>query len=700
MPDILSINPDRRRATVIFGLCALITAVFLLLHWQGFVPPLNEVENYFQDWFAQRGRYTPMDPRLVLIGIDRVSYAQDILESEAQSDPVQAALRANFPWSRAVWAALIEKLSNAGAKVIAIDLVFANPGDGDDALRGALEKFKDRVVIGCNFNLERTDRGTNWSLALPYSGILPPPKSGSVALDNRVGLVNAWPDEDGVLRRARYRIKNDQVNYLVADEPQAVIESLAARALRKFGQPQKIPSAFVPIRFRYTSPPSKDFRPLPIGDLFSSKAWKVNYQNGEWFRDKLVVIGPTANLFHDFHRTPLSAEMAGPEIHLNIINAALHDEFLRELPRSAELALIGLSGASAALLGVFIASPLRRIGAGLLLNAGYLLGTQMFFDHANLVVLAVAPLLVLDLSGSAVLAHDFIIEKLERAKLRHTMGLYFSPRVLEAVLANPGSMQPRRADVTLLLTDLRNSTPLAEHLGPKGMFELLNRVFEAQTKAIMSEGGNLEHFLGDQFLSYWGAPQPQPKGPDRAEQAALKLITSMEQLRVSLPPDVQALFGYGVALHSGSVLVGNKGSAQRLDYGLVGDAVNEAARIEALTKYYGVRLLISRETFAQLCEQGTRRLVDRIIVKGKSTPVELFERENVCAPKNYADLCRRYKAAYDEYFFGHFAAAQALFEKLVGEFEDGPSRVLGARSAELAAKPPADWAGIWRMESK
>src|SRR4030095_11417492 len=193
--------------------------------------------------------------------------------------------------------------------------------------------------------------------------------------------------------------------------------------------------------------------------------------------------------------------------------------------------------------------------------------------------------------------------RLERMRLKHTMGLYFSPRLLDAVLSDPGSMQPRRADVVLLLTDLRNSTPLAEALGPKGMFDLLNRVFEAQTTAIMSEEGNLEHFLGDQFLSYWGAPQPQPGAADRAERAAIKLIEAMEKLRTTLPEPVAKLFGYGVALHSGRVLVGNKGSALRLDYGLVGDGVNEAARIESLTKYYGARLLISRDTLAQLRDQ-------------------------------------------------------------------------------------------------
>jgi adenylate cyclase len=232
------------------------------------------------------------------------------------------------------------------------------------------------------------------------------------------------------------------------------------------------------------------------------------------------------------------------------------------------------------------------------------------------------------------------------------------------------------------------------------MFDLLNRVFEAQTAAIMGEEGNLEHFLGDQFLSYWGAPQPQPDAVARAERAAQKLIAAMEQLRASLSPEVQKLFGYGVALHSGGVLVGNKGSALRLDYGLVGDTVNEAARIEALTKEYGAKLLISGDTFAQLDKAGIHRLVDRVIVKGKTEPVELFERENPCTPARYGELCQRYGVAYDEYTSGRFAAAKALFEKLIEELADGPSRVLAARCTRLVASPPTGWTGIWKMESK
>ena len=698
MAEAFSIKSPKRRGPLL-GICGLITLILLGAYLWNFLA-LVDAENYAQDWFMRSGRRVPPDPRLVLVGIDRPSYAQDILPAEAEADPVLDALRRNFPWSRNVWAVLIERLANAGAKAIVIDLVFANPGEGDDALQQVLEKHKDKVVIAWNRSVELTDRGSNWVMTVPHPGIVSTSQERPVALDDRVGLVNVWADADGVLRRADFQIQNSQLGDVVNAPPDAVVESLGARALRKLGEGARVPAGFQSQRFRYTAPPGRGYELYPIGDVLSPKAWKENFKDGTFFRDKLVLIGPTANLFQDFHLTPFKAEMAGPEIHLNIINAALRGEFLRELALWARGALVVLAGLLATALCRLIRQPVKRLGVAVALGAAYLLLTYALFNNANFVLPPVTPLLVLITCALAALAYDFIVERLERMKLRHTMGLYFSPRVLDAVLADPGSMNPRRADVTLLLTDLRNSTPLAEKLGPKGMFDLLNRVFEAQTTAIMKEEGNLEHFLGDQFLSYWGAPQSQPDAVVRAERAAQKLIAAMEQLRASLPEDVKALFGYGVALHSGGVLVGNKGSALRLDYGLVGDTVNEAARIEALTKEYGVKLLISGDTFAELDGGGTHRLVDRVIVKGKTEPVELFERENPCVPGNYRDLCQRYKTAFDEYAAGRFSEAKIYFEKLVDEFADGPSRLLAARCARLLAAPPVDWKGIWKMESK
>src|SRR5262249_37369154 len=153
-----------------------------------------------------------------------------------------------------------------------------------------------------------------------------------------------------------------------------------------------------------------------------------------------------------------------------------------------------LAGLIGAVLCQFLTAPVKRLMITFVLGGGFLLAAYLCLYGPGLLAPVVNPLLVLFIIGVFALIYDFLVERLERMKLKHTMGLYVSPGVVDVVLSDPGSMQPRRADVVLLLTDLRNSTPLAETLGPKGMFELLNKVFEAQTNAIMSEEGNLEHF--------------------------------------------------------------------------------------------------------------------------------------------------------------------------------------------------------------
>ena len=291
-------------------------------------------------------------------------------------------------------------------------------------------------------------------------------------------------------------------------------------------------------------------------------------------------------------------------------------------------------------------------------------------------------------------------EFMQRLKLRATMGLYFSPHVMEQVLKNPGSMEPQQAELTLLLTDLRNSTAIAETLGPNGTFQLLNQVFETQTRAILAEDGSMEHFLGDQFLSYWGAPHPQPDAADRAFRAALSLISGMEEVRPKLDPKVKTLFGYGVALHSGSALIGNKGSAQRLDYGLVGDLINSAARVESLTKHYGVLFLITREAFAKLSVPPLTRLVDKVLVKGKSLPLELLEVRHPFSPDRFEEIAERYNAAFVAYERGNFLEAGRQFAALRDDAQDKPSELMAERCRELQANPSKDWVGIFELKTK
>lgn len=686
------------RRLILGGICLVVTAVVLAL--EGKFELFDQAETYTQDLRTRRGKFVPRDPRLVFIGIDKPTYHDDIKEEEAASEPVLKLMRGGFPWTREVWAALIEKLVQAGAKVVVLDIVFASEGVGDAHFSEVLARYTNNVVLGWN----ALDDEGQFTMVFPNRALIPTPDGKS---DPRVGFVAIWPEPDSTVRRGYYRLTMADVYSKVKKEPVEVgadvpVESLAARTLRIMGEPEKLPESREFPLFRYTGPPDLGFRHISILDLFIPLNWQNNYQNGAFFKDKIVLVGPTANIFQDKHATPFQPSvMKGPEIHLNLINAALHRAYIQETSRRADLLMVGFAGLLSLGLCLGLRSPTRRVLVVWLLSGLYFFGvSQWLFDYRNLLVGVVTPLVVLNIAAICALGYEFIVERIGRMKLRATMDLYFSPKVSAYVLANPGSMEARSAEVTLLLTDLRNSTPLAEKLGPGGMFKLLNSVFEVETNAVMGQDGSLEHFLGDQFLTYWGAPLPQPDGANQALRAAMELIQGMEAVKLVQPPEIKALFGYGVALHRGSVLFGNKGSAKRLDFGLVGDTINEAARIESLTKYYGVTLLVSREIFTLLTSPGRHRLLDRVIVKGKSTPVELFEIENARTPPNYADLVKDWDVAFADYTAGKFAEARPVFARLAEQFNDGPSKLMVHRCDELTAYPHADWKGVWKMESK
>ena len=150
------------------------------------------------------------------------------------------------------------------------------------------------------------------------------------------------------------------------------------------------------------------------------------------------------------------------------------------------------------------------------------------------------------------------------------------------------------------------------------MLNLLNRIFTVENSAVFAEDGSLEKPVGDQFLAYWGAPNPQPDAADRALRAALMLIEELQKLNETFDPQTGQLFGYGLALHAGQSLIANIGSAQFFHYGVIGDVINATARVESLTKYYGVIFLATHDVCKRLTRAPLSRMIDRVIVKGNT----------------------------------------------------------------------------------
>src|SRR2546423_5763011 len=647
-------------------------------------------------WRYERGMAPPADPSIVHVDITQVDLRKTpTLELEYQSA-----------------ANIIREASELGAKVIAFDVIF---GRGTQARAEPILKEIERA------------KSQNKTVILAEA-LLPSPEDGkeervrSFPFRERllsVGLINVRADADGVLRGYDYVHEAYDGNR----EPSLALASYFAwreiaweggvtfpsPGILRWGELSSDLTSIEPrelkantVLLNYRSPwPGKGpaaFRHYNVPELDALHA-ASRETSAQPLYNAIVLVSYYGAGLGDMGTTSIAANQPRVVLHSTALNDLIQRAWLRRTPRWIDaLAILGLVllGAVATLfrgtvsllliwiIGIAACCALSAIS---ILKTGWvpgLMSAGVVWTGATLVELGRRQ------------SHEFI----QRLKLRSTMSLYFSPHIMEHVLKNPGSMEPQQAEITVLLTDLRNSTAIAELLGPPGMFQLLNQVFESQTRAILAEDGSMEHFLGDQFLSYWGAPDAQPDATDRAFRAALNLISGMEELRENLEPKLKPLFGYGVALHSGTALIGNKGSAQRLDYGLVGDLINAAARVESLTKHYGVLFLITREAFARLSVPPMVRLVDKAIVKGKSVPLELLEVKHPHSPDHFDETLERYNAAFAEYERGNFSAAQRMFAALRDESHDKPSGVMAERCQELAADPPPNWNGIYHLTTK
>ena len=647
-------------------------------------------------WRYERGVAPPADPAIVHV---------DITQFDLRKTPT---LKLEYQSA----ANIIRQAFEMGAKVVAFDVVF---GRGDAAMADPILKEIEK------------GRAQNKTVILAEA-LLPLPENGkeervrSFPFGERIlpaGLINVTADPDGVLRRYDFARPAGAGNY----EPSLALASyLAWREIPwesgvTLPRPailrwEELSSDFTSVEPRelkletvllnYRSPWSGQgpaaFRHYNVAQL-EALYGKSRADNSQPLTNAIVLVSYYGAGLGDMGTTSIAANQPRVVLHSSALNDLMQRSWLRRTPQWFDaLTVIGLLLLAAVatlfrgtlpllliwLAGIAICCGLSAVS---ILKARWVPGLM----NAG-VIWSLLTLVELGRRQS----HEFI----QRLKLRSTMSLYFSPHIMEQVLKNPGSMEPQEAEITVLLTDLRNSTPIAELLGPAGMFQLLNRVFESQTRAILAEDGSMEHFLGDQFLSYWGAPNAQPDAADRALRAALALIAGMEELRSSLEPKLKALFGYGVALHSGTALIGNKGSAQRLDYGLVGDLINAAARVESLTKHYGVLFLITREAYAKVSSPPSVRVIDKARVKGKTVALELLEVRHPYSPENFEEVVERYNAAFTRYEYGEFSEAARMFTALRDEHQDKPSGLMVERCQELALAPPDNWNGIYQLTTK
>jgi signal transduction histidine kinase len=411
------------RIVAVILLTAICSAAAIYLDWKR-PTDYASVEYRIRDVIAGSGRTTPANPDLIFLAIDSDSITLDedldvkrLFSSTANDLNCRRALEImskGWPWNREIYGMILERLVSAGVKVVAYDCLFPAPAPGDNAFRAEVDQFKSQVVIGGNFvsppDVDRSRRIPS-TYDPPTETIIP-----KVATpDDRIGFTNFFTDEDKVVRGTQFRAIFRQPGHAPA-----VYLSLSARVVSKAGHPELVPKDLAERLIRFTGPPRLGFRPRSLFEIFVPEYWEHNYGSGEFFRNKIVVVGAEGKWQKDELATPFGA-MPGAEVHLNALNALLHGEFLQEPSPLASAAIIALAALLGAALCLSFRSPWLRLLALIVVNGAGPLCALWFYNHQGLYLPCLAPLLALNTNVLFCLVSDFTFELVEEAKLRLTL---------------------------------------------------------------------------------------------------------------------------------------------------------------------------------------------------------------------------------------------------------------------------------------
>jgi adenylate cyclase len=303
--------------------------------------------------------------------------------------------------------------------------------------------------------------------------------------------------------------------------------------------------------------------------------------------------------------------------------------------------------------------------------------------------------------GTMLMLEDISSEK----RMKSTMARYMDPGLADKLLAGGGdALGGQSVEATMLFSDIRSFTTLTEELGAQGTVALLNEYFTLMVNCITAEGGMLDKFIGDAIMAEFGIPVAHGDDADRAMRAAVSMITELRALNQRRQQRGQKPVLMGIGLNTDTVVSGNIGSPKRMDYTVIGDGVNLASRLESACKEYSAQILCSEFTYRKLRATYRTREVDRVIVKGKTEPVGVYEVLDFHTDETFPNLpevLNHFRSGLGYYRKGDWTRAVKQFtDALALHPGDKLSQTYIERCEYLKSHPPEKWDGVWVMKSK
>jgi adenylate cyclase len=424
------------------------------------------------------------------------------------------------------------------------------------------------------------------------------------------------------------------------------------------------------------------------------------------FNGKIVLVGATATGLFDLRVTPFQENFPGVEIHANIIDNILNNDYIQR-PDWAYYFELGIILFFGVLFGAVL-GRLRALWGALfivfILLSYYYIDKYFFFSNGYWVKI-VMPLLLAFALFFICYIYRFFTEEKDKRRTRSAFKQYLNESVVDLVMQDFDKLQlgGEKREITVLFSDIRDFTTVSETLSPDELGAILTEYLNPMTQLVFDEHGVLDKYMGDAIMAFWGAPSSQPDHAARACRTALAMTRRLEQLNLRWHSRGVPRMEIGIGLNTGPMWVGNMGSQVRFDYTIIGDSVNLGSRLESTNKQYGTHIIISEFTYQTVKDNFCCRELDSIRVKGKNLPVTIYELlEEGTGDEQAQTICRLFAIGLAHYRNQRFEdALNAFHDVLLEAPNDAPSRVFSARCKQFIKQPPPlDWDGVYIMTSK
>jgi len=527
------------------------------------------------------------------------------------------------------------------------------------------------------------------------------------------GYFNIFPDDDGITRRFVNVVKFEEKLFPSAvmqmlrvfydnSDAKITFEDLGVADL-EIGD-KKIPvDEYGRSLINYYGAEG-EFERVPIIDLLNAKKDDLRMQQA--FSNKIVIVGATAMGIFDIRNTPFGL-MAGPEVEATFIQNVIDGI----VPRQAGWHLI-FGIVSILLTGGILVIVMKRASqvvsflSALVLVSFYITFQRYLFSSRHLLIDVLYPAIAIILVYGGIAFYKYLTETKQKQFIQGAFGQYLSPAVIEQIVADPSklSLGGARKEMTAFFSDVAGFSTISESLTPEELVQLLNDYLTEMSDILMELNGTVDKFEGDAIIAFFGAPLDDSNHAVNCVKAALRMQERLEEMRQEWAKEGKALLRMRIGINTGSIVVGNMGSKSRMDYTMMGDAVNLAARLEGANKPYGTETMVSHYTY-EVCKNDFEfRKLDSLQVVGKSEVITVYE---VLAlkgelSKEKVEIISTYEQGLEQYYAMNWEEAIKLFSKVLElDDDDGPALTYLERSLDFNLSPPdKNWNGVHVLTSK